>query len=146
MANDFIYGVDGAIWIGGEQLSYMNGWTMNINTGVVDTPDIGSSGPKRVYSKYKDFSGSVNGFMRYDPALQSTLASNAQERSEAMFVSAGVPAQGVARFVESTASMFSGNVVLSNITKTNSAEGLQGWSADWSQSTGPLVHNTDTTT
>ena len=146
MANDFIYGVDGAVWVAGEQLAYMNGWTMNINTGAVDTPDLGSSGPKRTYSGYKDFTGSVNGLMRFDAALQSTLASNAQQRIDAQFVKVGVPAKVVARFVESTASMFSGNIVLSNISKTNSAEGLAGWSADWAQSTGPLVHNTDTTT
>lgn len=146
MANDFISGVDGAIVVGGENLSYVTGWTMNINTGMVDTPDLGSSGPKRVYSKYKDFSGSVNALMRYDAALQSTLASNAQQRSDAMFVSGGIPAKVVGKFIEKSGSMFSGNIVLSNITKSNSAEGLAGWSADWAQSTGPLAHAANTNT
>lgn len=144
MANDFIYGVDGALWLGGEKLSYMDGWTMNINTNVVETPDIGSSGQKRVYSKSKDFTGSVNGVMRFDAALQSSNSSAAQEFIQAQFVSGGVPAVLAAKFIESSKSMFTGNVVVSNIVKTNSAAGIQGWSGDWAQSAGPLAHATAT--
>ena len=144
MANDFLYGVDGALWLGGEQVSFITSWTMNINTGAQETPDIGSSGMKRVYSKRKDFSGSLNGLMRYDAAIASSVASNAQEYIQAQFVSAGIPAVLASKFIESSKSMFSGNVVVSNITKTNSPEGLQGWSADWAQSAGPLTHATAT--
>ena len=143
MANDFLYGADGAVSLGGKVVGFVQGWTMNINTGAVETPDIGSSGMKRVYSKWKDFTGSVNTLMRFDPLA---TASAAQEAITAQFVSGGTPAAVFAKFVESSASMFRGNVVLSNISKTNSPDGLAGWSADWAQSDGPLIHDTNTST
>ena len=143
MAANFIYGTDGAIYLGGKKVSYMNGWSMNINTGAVDTPDLGSSGPKRTYSKYKDFSGSVNGEYRFDPLA---TASAAQESVSLVFVSGGTPAAVMAKFIESSQSMFYGNVVLTNISKNQSAEALQTWSADWGQSGGPLAHSTNTST
>lgn len=139
MANDFIYGVDGAVSIGSKVVSYVTGWTMNVNTGVADTPSLGSSGPKRTYTGYKDFTGSLNAQMVMDTAAASSAA---QEQIVDMFVSGGTPIALAAKFVESSASAFTGNVVFSNITKSQSAEGLQAWSADWAQSAGPLVHAT----
>lgn len=143
MANDFLYGVDGAISAGGKIITYVSDWTMNVNTGVIETPDLGSSGMKRVYSKWKDFTGSVTAQMVFDPVVASSAA---QESIVAQFVSGGTPTKLYAKFVESSASMFKGNVVFSNITKTNSAAGLQGWSADWAQADGPLAHDTNTST
>ena len=143
MAADFIYGVDGAINIGTLGVAFVTSWSMNIGTGVVDTPDLGSSGPKRTYSKYKDFTGSLQAEMRFDPVSAATVA---QELITDQFVSGGTPAALKAYFVESSQSMFYGNIVFTNISKNTPAEGLQSWSADWAQSAGPLAHNTDTST
>ena len=141
MAASFIYGVDGAINIGSKGVAFVTSWSMNIGTGVVDTPELGSSGPKRVYSKYKDFTGSLQAEMRFDP---NTTATVAQEQITAMFAKGGTPAALTAKFVESSQSMWSGSVVFTNISKNTPAEGLQSWSADWAQSTGPLTHATAT--
>ena len=141
MANDFLYGADGAVSLGGKVVGFVQGWTMNINTGAVETPDIGSSGMKRTYSKWKDFTGTINTLMRFDPLA---TASAAQEAITAQFVKGGTPAALAAVFVESSASAFTGGIVISNISKTNSPDGLAGWSADWAQSTGPLTHATST--
>jgi hypothetical protein len=143
MAADFIYGVDGAIYLGGNKVSYMNGWSMAINTGVVDTPDLGSSGPVRTYSKYHDFTGQVNGAYRFD---DDTTSETAQEDVTHQFVLTGTPAAVVAKFIESSKSMYYGNVVLTNITKNQPADGVQSWSGDWAQSNGPLAWSSDTST
>ena len=153
MAANFIYGPDGAIYIGTagspQLVSFMSGWTMNIGTGVADTPDLGSSGPKRVYTKYKDFSGSVNGQYRYIvPTTAATVTDTEpeQERISRMFSKGGTPAVAQALFIESSQSMWFGNVAFTNVTKNQPTEGLQTWSADWAQSGGPLAHSTNTST
>lgn len=143
MADVFSYGVDGAIYIGGSKVSYMSGWSMNVNTGVVDTPDLGSSGPKRTYAKYSDFSGSVNGQYEFD---NTTKAGTVQQQITNQFVSGGSPAKVLAKFIESSKAMYYGNVVLSNVVKNQPAEGIQSWSADWAQADGPLAYSTDTST
>lgn len=143
MAADFIYGVDGAVYLGGDEVSYLNMWRMAINTGVVDTPDLGSSGPVRTYSKYSDFTGSMRGSYRFDG---DTTSETAQENVTHQFVSGGTPAAVMAKFIESSKSMYYGKVVLSNIQKDQPADNLQAWSADWAQSNGPLVWAATTST
>jgi len=142
MAEAFVYGVDGAVYLG-ETVSYINSWTMNITPGVADVTDIGSSGPKRTYTKFNDFSGTVSGQYRLDP---SSATSPAQEQIIEMFVSGGTPAAVQARFIESSQSMYFGNVIFTNVSRTQPSEGLGTWSADWAQSDGPLVYSTDTST
>lgn len=149
MAAVFVYGVDGAISLGGKLVSYVNSWSMAIGTGVADTPSLGSSGPVRTYAKYHDFSGNVTGSYRYDPATSTGGGSThetAQDSLIGQFVSAGTPAAVVATFVESTASNYYGRVVLTNFSKNQSAEGVGTWSADWAQSNGPLKWKNATTT
>lgn len=143
MAVDFIYGVDGEIYLGGEKIGYMNGWLMAINTGVVDTPNLGSSGPVRTYAKYSDFTGTLNGAYRVDDDSSSDTV---QEDITHQFVSGGTPAAVMAKFIESSESMYYGTVVFSNISKNQPAEGVQSWSADWAQSNGPLAHANSTST
>lgn len=142
MANQYAYGVDGAVYLG-EVASNINSWSMTITPGVADVTDIGSSGPKRAYTKFNDFSGSVNGQYQFDP---SSAASPAQEQIIEMFVSGGTPVAVQARFVESSASMYWGTVVFTNISRNQPSEGFQTWSADWAQSNGPLNYATSTST
>jgi len=146
MAEVFAYGVDGAIYVGGNKATYIGGWTMNINTGVVDTPDLGSSGPKRVYAKYHDFGGALNGQYQYVTPTTGTDTAPVQEDVTLQFVNGGTPAKVMAKFIETTKSMYYGNIVFMNIVKTQPAEGVQGWSADWAQADGPLNHSTSTST
>ena len=149
MAAVFVYGVDGALSLGGKIVSYVNSWSMAIGTGVVDTPSIGSSGPIRTYAKYHDFSGNLTGSYRYDPATSTGAGSThetAQDSLIGQFVSAGSPAAVMAKFVESSVSMYYGNVVLTNMSKNQSAEGVGTWSADWAQASGPLAWKASTST
>ena len=146
MAEQFSYGVDGAVYLGGDKANYLTGWSMSVNTGVMDTPDLGSSGPKRTYAKYSDFGGSLNGQYQFVTPTTGTDTLAVQENITLQFVSGGTPAKVYAKFIESSKSMYHGNVVLSNISKNQPAEGVQGWSADWAQADGPLKHTTSTST
>lgn len=143
MAATFVYGVDGAVSVGGKIVYYVNNWSMAINTGAVDTPDMGSSGPVRTYSKYRDFTGTISAAYRFDNATNATLA---QEDVTLMFVKGSTASAAMLKLVESSKSMYYGNVVFTNISRGQPAEGIGSWSADWAQSNGPLAWTTDTTT
>jgi hypothetical protein len=144
MAAKFIYGVDGKVRIGSYIASYLDNWTMSINTGVAETPSMGSSGPVRTYSKYKDFSGSLSGSYRFDNATNATLA---QESVTQMFVSGSTKMANVqARFVESANSMYFGDIVFTGVNKSQAADGVGSFSADWAQAAGPLHWSSDSST
>lgn len=146
MAEQFSFGVDGAISIGGKVISSINSWTMNINTGLVDTPNIGSSGPVRTYTKYKDMTGTLAGQYKFVTPTTGTDTLAVQETITMQFVKTGTPASVAAKFVESSKSMYYGTIKFSNISKGQSADGLQSWSADWAIDNGPLAHTTSTST
>lgn len=141
MAATFVYGVDGAVYFGTKLVSFVNNWSLAINTGVVDTPDMGSSGPVRNYSKYRDFSGTVSGSYRFDPNTTSTVA---QEDVTLMFVSGQTASNVGLKLLESSKSMYHGLVVFTNISRGQPAEGVGSWSADWAQQNGPLDWEPDT--
>ena len=143
MAATFVYGVDGKLYLGGTLVSYVNDWSMAVQTGVADTPNLGSSGPFRTYSKYRDFTGSMSGSYRHDTLTSVTTP---QEALSAQFVSGGTPAALLAKFIESSKSMYYGTIVVSNISKNQPAGGIQSWSADWQQSNGPLKWAATTST
>ena len=143
MAATFIYGVDGAISAGGKIVYYVSNWSMAINTGVADTPDLGSSGPVRTYSKYRDFTGTISAAMRFDNATNATLA---QEDITLEFVLGSTASAKMLKLVESSKSMYYGNVVFTNIQRGQPTEGIGSWNADWAQSNGPLAWTSDTTT
>ena len=136
MAATFVYGVDGVVRIGTVTASYVNSWSMAVNTGVADTPSLGSSGPVRTYTKYKDFTGNITASFRFDSATGTSLA---QEKVLAMFVSGGTPAAVRLSLVESSKSMYYGDVVFTNVSKNQAAESVGTWSADWAQANGPLT-------
>ena len=141
MAEQFIYGVDGAVYFGTKLVSYVSNWSLAINTGVVDTPDLGSSGPVRTYSKYRDFSGSITGAYRFDPNTTSTVA---QEDVTLQFVLGQSAAVGGLKLIESTKSMYHGTVVFTNIQRGQPTEGIGSFTADFAQANGPLDWEPDT--
>ena len=142
-AEDFIRGVQGRIVHDGKTVSFMGGWSKNISPGIAETPSMGSSGPSRTYTKYNDFSGSFSGAYNFDADAND---STAQEEIEAQFVSGGSAAKATLKLIETTQSMYSGNVLITGITKNTPADGIQSWSADWVQADGPLKHTGGTAT
>lgn len=142
MAATFVYGVDGKVKIGTDTVAYVNSWSMAINTGVADTPNLGSSGPVRTYTKYRDFTGNITAsYQRDDGETQ------AQEKLTNMFVSASTSiAESALYLIESSVSMYYGDVVFTNISKTHSAEGVATFTADWAQADGPLAWLADDST
>jgi len=127
-------GQDGAVKLGNVAFDIQS-WTMNQAPGVADVSPIGSSGPKRIYTGYVDYTGTLTA------AYQSTAPFATVEDQ---FEKAASPAASVLKLIEGSASMWVGNVVFTNLSKTQDAPGVQQWSGDWATSNGRFAHNTST--
>lgn len=142
MAENFTKGVDGAIYLAGTQQDRINSFTMTIDAPVEDVGDFGSSGPDYEYTGSKIFAGTLNGqTLRGDSVSTQPMHDIAET-----FSKGGTLAAVYAKFIESTKSMYHGNILLTNISKNAPGNGLQTYSANWVQSSGPLSWASTTST
>ena len=141
-----ISGNQGWVYYGGRKVLRMNNWSMNIANMVEANTDFHSSGPNREFTGIRDFTGSINGqYELYDTSTGGAVDSpviNITQMSE----SCSTLASGVAKFIESTKSMWWGNVVFTDVTKNQPADAMQSITLNWAQSAGPLTHSTSTST
>lgn len=142
-SEDFVRGTQGRIVHGGSTVKFMSGWQMSVSVGIAEASGMGSSGPSRVYTKYRDYSGSFSGSYRLD---QDSSDSTAQENIEAQFVKGGTAEPAVLKLQESSKSMYFGKVLITGVEKDTPANGIQSWTANWVQADGPMSHDSDTTT
>ena len=141
MAEDFVRGVQGKIVHAGSTVKFMSGWQMSVSPGIAETPNKGSSGPVRAYTKYNDYSGSYSGSYNMDTA---TNASSAQEKIEHQFVKGSSAAAASLVLQENSGSKYFGTVLITGIEKDAPAGGIQSWTANWVQANGPLSHGNAT--
>ena len=127
MAENFIKGVDGKIYLAGGLQARINNWTINMAAPTEDVTDFGSAGQEHEYTGLANFSGSITGQMlRGDGAPVQRV-----EAIMKTFSSTGTLAKSSARFVEHAQSMWYGTVLFTNFSKNAPAEGLQTFSGDW---------------
>ena len=129
-------GSDGTVYIG-NVLFEINNWSINFSPNVADVTPIGSSGPKNTYTGFIATGGTMTA------AYQSTAPFSTLED---LMETGSTLTASMAKFVEATASMWFGNVVFTNMSKTQDAPGVQQFSADWVISNGRLTHSTSTST
>lgn len=143
MAEGFIYGVDGVVRVGTKTMSDVNSWTANVTPGVAMTGGIGCKGPHRDYTKWVDWTGTITCPMKFDPLATATVAA---EDIQAMFVNGSTAAAVQLSLIESSKSMFFGNVVFTGMTKDMTAGDLEQVTFNWAQADGPLYWSSDTST
>jgi len=129
-------GQDGEVNIGNIKFEVQN-WTMNTGPGVADVSPVGSSGPKRVYTGFVDFTGT------FTAAYQSSTPFSTIEDP---FEKGSTASAKRIKLQESTLSVWWGDAVITNMSKTQDAPGVQQWSGDWAASNGRFVHATSTAT
>ena len=143
MADNWVSGVEGAYYYGGAEHK-IDGWTMRIDLPVEDLGAMGSSGELNYYTGRKNFSGTVDGRYYIDTSTGTTTPPQALEADAGK---GGTLVEGLAKFIETTGSMWWGNVVVSNISKGARKENYQTWSGTWTQgSGGPLTKANSTAT
>ena len=142
MAENFTKGVDGKIYLAGSLQARINSWTMTMDAPVTDVTDFRSSGQENEYAGLANFAGTING-----QTLRSD--SNTTQQSQTlleMFASTGTLAAVQIKLMESTKSMWWGNVKFTNFSKDAPSQGHQTFSGNWVQSTGRLKYATSTST
>lgn len=141
-----VSGVQGWVYYGGRKVLRMNNWNMNIVNIVEANSDFHSSGPRREHTGSKDFTGSISGqYELVDTSTGGTVDSpviNITQMSER----GGTLAKGLAKFIETTKSMWSGNIVITDVSKNQPADAMQAITLNWAQADGPLRHTTSTST
>lgn len=140
MATVYVYGKDGAVYYGGTAIDITD-WSMSINPDAEMILDIGDNGPSRQYTGVVDMTGSLSG--RYKRS--DTGGSVVQETIVNMFASGGTAAAAVAKFIESSKSMWWGTILITDVAK-GQGSGLGSFTASWGQAAGRLAHATSTST
>jgi hypothetical protein len=122
MADNFVKGVDGKIFIADGVQERINSWTMNISAPTEDVTDFGSAGDEHEYTGLANFSGTVSGQVVRGSKIDLVMR---------RFSSTGALAKTTARFVEHANSMWYGTVLFTNFNKSAPSQGIQTYSADW---------------
>lgn len=142
MAENFLKPVDGAIYLGGTLQARVNSYSHNMSAPTEDVTDFGSDGPEFEYTGLVGHSGSLTGQMlRSDTATTQPMQTIME-----MFSDTGTLAPVLAKFIESTKSMWYGNIKITNISMNHNSQALQSFSADWQQSAGRLSWTSSTST
>ena len=125
-----IKGVDGYVAYADSVVFKMNAWILNAANGIENITDFGSDGVERTYTGVVDFTGSVSGqFPLTDTSTGGAVVSQQRVFTE-LSASGGTLAAATWIFKESAASVWSGSCLISDFSKTNSAEGLQQFTAN----------------
>ena len=137
-------GVDGAVYYGGEVLR-VTAFTLNMGAGVEDVTDFGSSGVEREYTGVVDVSGSFSGqFQLIDTSTGGAVDSPMIDITQ-MFETSGTLAKERAKFIETTKSMWWGNILVTGFSKSNSPQSLGQVSFDF-VGDGRMIHTSSTST
>jgi len=140
-----IKGVDGGLYRAGRLILRVNSWSLNAANGVENVTDFGSDGVERLYTGVVDFTGSISGqFPLTDTSTGGTVDSQ-QEAIAELSASGSTIASALWKLKESSKSMWYGTCLVLDWGKTNAAEGLQGFTANWGAN-GRLVHSSNTST
>ena len=127
MAENFVKGVDGRIYLNGNVQARITNWSMTMDAPTEDVTDFGSNGQEYEYTGLANFSGSLSAeMMRGDAATTQELDDVMQT-----FASGGTLAKSTIRFIESTRSKWSGTILINNIGKDAPAQGIQKITCNW---------------
>ena len=127
MAEHFIKGKDGKLYLAGGLQARITNWTMNMSAPAEDVTDFGSNGQEFEYTGLANFSGTLSGeTLRGDSATVQRLQTVMRQ-----FATGGTLSKTTIRFVESTRSKWTGAVLFTNFSKSAPAQGLQTFSGDW---------------
>lgn len=151
MAEVFAKGVDGKIYLAGKLQARINSWSMSMDAPITDVTDFRSSGQEYEYDGLANFAGTLNGQTLVHGSSVGTTGDTVvttQERQTLleMFASTGTLAAVQVKLLESSKSMWWGNVKFTNFSKDAPAQGYQTFSGNWVQSTGRLKYATSTST
>ena len=127
MAENFVRGKDGLVYLNGNVQARITNWTMNMAAPVEDVTDFGSSGQEFEYTGLANFSGTLTAEM----LVHDTATTQELHLLQKTFEYGGTLAKSTVRFKESSRSKWSGTVLFTNFGKSAPAQGLQTFSADW---------------
>jgi len=128
MAEVFVKGVDGKVYLNSHTQARITNWSMSMDAPTEDVTDFGSNGQEFEYTGLANFSGLVSWEMlRGDAATTQEIADLMTDQ----FASGGTLAKSTIRFVESSASKWSATVLFTNMSKDAPAQGIQKVSANW---------------
>ena len=128
MAENFVKGVDGRVYLNGNTQARISNWSMSMSAPVEDVTDFGSNGQENEFTGLANFSGSFTAEMlRHDTATTQEIALV----MDAQFASGGTLAKSTVRFIESSRSKWAGTILITSIGKDAPAQGLQKVTCDW---------------
>lgn len=140
MAENFIKGVDGFVHISNKLQARITGWQMSMTAPVEDVTDFGSNGQENEFTGLANFSGSFSWeTLRSDTATTQPFQTIARQ-----FASGGTLSKTTIKLKESTKAMWSGAVLITDISKDAPAQGIQKMTANWVQATGRMTFATST--
>ena len=125
-----IKGVDGALWRAGRQILRCNSWSLNATNGIENITDFGSDGVERTYTGVVDFTGSMSGQFPLTDTSTGGAVDSQQEAIAELSGSGSTLASEMWKLIESSKSMWFGTMYVTDWSKTNSAEGLQAFTAN----------------
>jgi len=139
MAEVFVKGVDGSIYLNGNTQARITNWSMSMDAPTEDVTDFGSNGQEYEFTGLANFSGTLSAEMlRTGTATTQELDLVMQQ-----FASGGTLAKSTIRFIESSLSKWTGTILINNIGKDAPAQGIQKVSANW-VSNGRLIWSSAT--
>ncbi len=130
MAEVFVKGVDGYVYLNGNTQARITNWSMSMDAPAEDVTDFGSDGQEYEYTGLSNFSGSVT----WEMLRGTSVGGTTQEIADLMtdqFAAGGTLAKSTIRFIESNLSKWSGTVLFTNIGKDAPAQGIQKVNANW---------------
>ena len=127
MAEVFVKGKDGRVYMNGNTQARVTNWSMSMDAPVEDVSDFGSNGQEYEYTGYANFSGSMSAEMLRDTTATTQELDNVMQQ----FASGGTLSKSTVRFIESNKSKWSGTVLFTNISKNAPAQGIQKVTANW---------------
>ena len=140
MAENFIKGTDGFVHISNKLQARITSWQMSMTAPTEDVSDFGSNGQENEYTGYSNFSGSFSfETLRADAATTQPFQTIARQ-----FASGGTLSKTTIKLKESTKAMWSGAVLVTDMSKDASAQGLQKMTANWIQAAGRMTFATST--
>jgi len=143
---EIIKGVDGGLYRAGRLLLRVNSWTLNVANGVENVTDFGSDGVERLHTGVADFTGSVAGqFPLTDTSTGGTTVASQQQAIADLSAVGSTIAAALWKLKETSKSMWFGTMLVTDWSKTNSAEGLQQFTANLAAN-GRLTYSSNTST
>ena len=127
MAENFVKGVDGRIHLNGNTQARITNWSMSMDAPTEDVTDFASVGQEYEFTGLANFSGTLSAEMlRHDTATTQELDQVMQQ-----FASGGTLAKSTITFVEGSLSKWAGTILINNIGKDATAQGIQKVTANW---------------